>query len=157
MDPNDPMRIIAKSKDRLRHVRDTCAVAPVLRHIRRALQSLELAQAELARYRGWSSPSDRTPAPLTPCNYAGQPKHERTHPTMTDDEFDPRQSVADAAPLHPANPAQPPQRVETNPHLNVPMPLAHRPPGVSEYKPSYEEHTFAHADVAVYNPEGEKR
>lgn len=68
MDPNDPMRIIAKSKDRLRHVRDTCAVAPVLRHIRRALQSLELAQAELARYRGWSSPSDRTPppAPLTP-------------------------------------------------------------------------------------------
>jgi len=57
----------------------------------------------------------------------------------------------------PTRATPPPQRVETNPHLNVPMPLAHRPPGVSEYKPSYEEHTFAHTDVAVYNPEGAKQ
>lgn len=37
-----------------------------------------------------------------------------------------------------------------------PMPVA-KQPGVPEYKPSYEEHAFPHADVAVYNPKEKNR
>jgi hypothetical protein len=54
-----------------------------------------------------------------------------------------------------ATPAEPPQRVAPSPHMNIPTSTANPTPGVAQYKPSYEEHAFPHAVVAVYNPEGD--
>ncbi len=107
MDPDDPLRVMQRAVRRLRHVRDNCAVAPVLWHVRGAIRRLELAQTELAKYRGWSSPSDH--APLTPRDYCA--KTETRKDTMHDN------NNTQPAPLQPASSAEPLRHLKPNPRI----------------------------------------
>lgn len=167
MDKDDTMQILQKCTRRLRAVRGDYAVRPVLRHVRRALLSLELAQFELRKFRGWEQQAPTT-TPITPRSCAIT-KAQREGMTMAD-EINPHQfakhysaenqqssnPVADSAPLQPARPAEPPQRIETSPHLNVPIPTA-RPTPVPEYRGPVGHAEHNNGTPVYNNPEGEKR
>jgi hypothetical protein len=71
MNHDESAIIMRKAIRRLRSIPEHCAVSPVLHHVRRAVQSIELAQAELAKYRGWQAPTaPPPPPPLTPATVA---------------------------------------------------------------------------------------
>ena len=65
---DDTMQILQKCVRRLRAVRGSCAVRPVLRHVRRAVQNTELAMEELRKFRGWEQQAPTT-TPITPRSY----------------------------------------------------------------------------------------
>ncbi len=66
MNPDDSAIIMRKALRRLRAIPEHCAIHAVLRHVWRAIHSIESAQSELAKFRA----SHDTPPlpPLTPAS-----------------------------------------------------------------------------------------